>query len=353
MYFPLFFIVISFVAFFAYFLKSKSLVITGFILAFVMSALRYDAGYDYFNYVDILLGDRWYDWRELFNYAFISVSRYYDSTQIYFVLTSFVYCFFICVALNKYGQLNAISLLCFCFFVLSFLTSMGLVRQFVAISIFFYAACFLKDSKKIFFLFLLLCASLFHLSAMFLSILIIFRAFLFRSYNPIFYVAGVVISYFTLDVLFKYILNSVGLYALYFENLTGSAGAKIFAILSIMFFVNLLFVRLAYNDYKRDMSLVFYTNMSYIGVVVYSALLSYGEHLARFSYYFIPFFYLMSSVVFYKCRGYFRLAYSFFLLLILSFSFFGTLYSASLNEERDFLNNYEFYFISLDYGRLM
>nr|BFF40025.1 hypothetical protein BACY1_18300 [Tenacibaculum mesophilum] len=89
-------------------------------------------------------------------------------------------------------------------------------------------------------------------------------------------------------------MSKLGLFVNYFDNNTGLdhvSGKKIFYSMILVFFFVLFYQRMFLNEVKNK-TLIYAQNMSFIGLFLYGTFLQFGEHVARISYYFTPFFYM-------------------------------------------------------------
>lgn len=138
-----------------------------FLLVFIPSAIRYEIGADYLNYKKIYLNIDYYNHMEVgfyyVNYLLNSLGAHY---QWSFVVFAFLY--FIPLFLGYPKRKAWIVHFLFCSFF--YLLSLFYVRSAVAVGFSFLAMNFLLKKKYNHFLFFVVFASLFHMSALFVGI---------------------------------------------------------------------------------------------------------------------------------------------------------------------------------------
>lgn len=308
------------------------------------SGFRYNAGIDYDAYQSLIYSNNPLLRIEPFSAFLLLLARSYNAPWIFFFLTSIIYVLSIFLGLSKFKAFGRLSVFLFTTFTLSYLSSFGFVRQFVASGLVFWGFSFLYHHKRLYYIILVIIASLFHISA------IVFLPFAFVN---IFFRKKIHFSVFLLLIpisflstkLFIAIVSKIGLFTHYFEQFGGNevSGKKIYySLLFIFVIVSFLQQKVAHK--KND--LIYYSqNLTFIGLFIYGAFFSFGEHIARISYYFIPFYFVW---FYYLYRGFFnktiKILFLYFIFSICTFYFFSTLYYAQFSSKGDFLNNYEIIF---------
>lgn len=116
------------------------LVITAF------SSLRFDAGFDYFNYIDIIEGYNDATLEPASKLA-VELARVFNENQLFFFINSLVYVLSLAFGLHNFRALSLISLLLLSFGPLSLLTSFNLVRRYSAIALIFIAFSLFQNKK--------------------------------------------------------------------------------------------------------------------------------------------------------------------------------------------------------------
>lgn len=311
-------------------------------IIFLFSALRYDAGYDYFFYIEMIQGVRPSFMIEPISRFLMSIAKTFSHPQIFFILNSFIYVYFTALALKNFSSLSFISIFLWCFAPLSLLTSFGLVRQYTAMSCIFLALSFFYNKKYTFGFFLSILAILFHKSAIiFISILLISRQ-LKKSYSTLIYIILLSLAYFIVPKIAFYVSDTLGLYQNYFENKSNDNGGKIMFLLIFIFFTNQIIAsinRISSSDFWYS------HNLFFLAIFIYYGLSQFGEHVARVSYYLVPFLYISTHKIYFALTIKKRVIYLSILIAFCTISFLGTLYFSAQNPTRDALNNYQLYFI--------
>lgn len=102
------------------------------------SAVRYNVGYDYVNYLDIIFGHNTYaiayDRLEPLGKFFIDASRYLGYPQLFFILSSIIIIAGVAFWIYKESEDYKLSILIFMGLPMFFWASLSIVRQFMAIS---------------------------------------------------------------------------------------------------------------------------------------------------------------------------------------------------------------------------
>lgn len=140
-----------------------------FLPMFLLSALRYDVGTDYmYTYTPTfieMLTDSSAGYREIgINFIIRFIQLFTTEPQWFFVVTSFIYNFFVFLSIYRYSPNRAFSIL-LCLFSCIYFISLNNVRQSCAAAILLFAFSTITEKKPIPFLALVLLASLFHLSS--------------------------------------------------------------------------------------------------------------------------------------------------------------------------------------------
>ena len=140
-----------------------------FLPLFLLSALRYDVGTDYmFTYTPTfieMLSDSSAGYREVgINFIIRFIQLFTTKPQWFFVVTSFIYNFFIFLSIYRYSPNRAYSIL-LCLFSCVYFMSLNNVRQSCAAAILLFAFSTITEKKPVSFLVYILLASLFHFSS--------------------------------------------------------------------------------------------------------------------------------------------------------------------------------------------
>ena len=330
--------------------NSKNKVILCYVLfiLLIFSALRVNVGFDYWNYVDLIKGVQDSDRIERFSKLFIDISNYLDEPQIFFIINSFLFIFFISFGLKKFNSLNGVSLFVFLTFPLLFLRSLDIVRQYTAMAIVFFASSFLIGDicwkKRIKYIIYSFIGVGFHFPAallVFFNFLFSFdkvRKIIFRVLNSYNFLIFSAIAYLISSYVINYIssLGFEGYYFSYFENLSDNAGLKIFLFYELLI-AALIFItkKLKIESDQQKFSCA----MLFSGGVVYAFLSPYGEHLGRIFAYFLPYFIVCISCVFNRLSGFNKISLRVFLVIIGTASYYYMIYLRVIDESGDKLTN--------------
>lgn len=141
-----------------------------FSVLFVFSAIRFQVGTDYMTYYTVTSGtiditQNNYMLFEPLNVLLIRIGYALDSPYFYFIMAAFLMMMFFYLGIKKHSRDYFLSALCFIGFPMFFLESLNIVRQFVAISIVFYSITYIHERNPFRFLFCILLACMFHITA--------------------------------------------------------------------------------------------------------------------------------------------------------------------------------------------
>ncbi len=140
-----------------------------FLIVFLPSALRYDIGTDYINYLEIY-NEKLFVGAKNEEYAFYLINSFLYNLDAHFQWMFSIFSFiFIYVAFKSYPKKNA-WLLHFLFFSILYFTSFNIIRQTAALSICMLAVFVFFEKRYIYFFVLSIIASTFHKSALFIMI---------------------------------------------------------------------------------------------------------------------------------------------------------------------------------------
>lgn len=307
--------------------------------AFIFSAFRFDAGYDfpvYYLYSAGLIKKEF----EIIPETLVFISEAL-SPQLFFFATAFILIFSVYKLyqlINDKAGCSRVAIFIFLFSPIGFLDSLGNVRQFNSTYIFLYAImlAYLSFYKKTFLFFIV--SSLFHKSTLIFSPIFFISKKLTKNLGYFVYIIVVFFSYFFGPSIIFYASKLLGLYSDYFVLYQSDNGQKTYYILLIFFIWFLINLKIINSNPIR--MLMF--NLFFIGLCFYSAAFPYGMHIARISWSFIAIYpFLIGSIIINKNPLY-RLIFVVFSIAML----FSALFFSMKNENRDFLNNYlPFFFL--------
>lgn len=168
-----------------------------FFILFLFSALRYDVGWDYWNYrIAIEDNDYYnivrYEWLEQ-QLAFLCQKLNFP--QLFFIVNSYLTFLFLYLGINKQSTNYSISYLTYLCIPIFFFSGFAVVRFSLALSVIFWAYSFLLDKKPLHFIFVLIVTFFIHKSSLIALLLIPLYYFpLNRTINIGVFVASLFIS---------------------------------------------------------------------------------------------------------------------------------------------------------------
>lgn len=280
----------------------------GFLLIVFISLLRFDVGWDYAGYYNIVIEDNIYSIRrfEPLSQVFFNIAVFFDSPQLVFILFGMPTYLLIYKTIKKYSLSPRFSLLLyFCFF---YLESFGFIRQALSVSICFWSIRFIFERKFYSFLFYTILACMFHLSA-----IIVLLAYPLYQEIRLFHLVWVIPLLFITRQAFFILLTNLGLYTSYLDELNTMEGGAFIRFFYILLFISLLLLRNRTIS-KRD-HFFFFT----IGLALSFPFL-FGSHLGvrLSSYFFIYYILLIPELIKkIKLRCFYALtAFAFFMLTL-------------------------------------
>lgn len=338
-YYSMFFLLTLAYLFLAKAYHSKIFIYVVLLFALFFSSFRYNAGSDYFSYLDIINTN--YRDVEISNLILMDISNFFNFPQFYFISTSFIYIISIIFALKKINALNYLTIFLFLFFLMSYITSFDIIRQMVATSLLFLSFSYLLNKKNYKSFFLILLAISFHKSAIiFIVAILYYYLFARKEFKLYIYIFLPLIFFLFFDKIVYFISKNLNLYYHYFDVAVSNVGYKSFVIILIFYLILIFFAKI--YSVKERLFWIFF-NMFFLVILLQSALLLYGYHLYRVSYLFGPFVY---PSVWFLYREIPKNIKSIFLIIVFSvclLTYFGLIYVGE-----DSLKGYQFYFLVED-----
>lgn len=314
-----------------------------FTILFLFSALRFDVGYDYSMYYELIEGNiKFFDDQinriEFLPKQLILLSHFIGFYQFFFIITSFLITYFFYKTIKKHSLDKTLSTLIFVCFPLFFFMSLSVVRQYVAISLVFFGYRFIKERKFWSYLFLILLATFIHKSAIIaLPIYFLFGDFLINK-KIILYIY--ILSFFSSEIIAFLITLASERYSIYINEIGGEGGN-----LTLVFFklIGLFLLPIVYNFRdKNDKEFNFYLLSFYLGLFIWASLSKYGHAGIRGGLYYVVFVILLIPKLKNKIVEYKLIRQS---MLIICFLFFFTnLYIGSKHKIKDANLPYQTYF---------
>ena len=329
-----------------------------FIVLFLFAAIRYGIGYDYYSYLSYILHDRddyQYEKMEPFSLILVEIA-YYTHYQSFFALGSLLTLYPVYLICKKYSVNPALSLIVFYLHPLFYLAYLSIVRNGIAISFVFLAFIYLQEKKILKSILFLLCACMFHKSAI-IGVLIypIYYFFNYRYMHLIAYLFSFGLSLLMSRVITQYAsaFELVSIAERYMDK--GAEGGNLMSvIINSMGIINLLLwkkIESCGTDYGK------YLALCNFGVCLWNICLPLNYTMAnRFCLFFftpiiliIPCYNLIFSL---KKRAIIkRLTYLFFILLFCS-HFYINVSSFLKSPDRIGSVPYQTVFFGKDYSNL-
>lgn len=264
--------------------KKKLSIIMNFalVLIFLISAFRYNIGWDYeayYNTIKYGIETNIVSSGEYITIFLVKISQYLNLTNLYFVINSFLCVFLIGKTVRKYSNDFWTSMVFFICFPLFFLNSLSVVRIFSAIAITFYGIKYIKEGNFLKYFIIVLIASLFHKSAV-ISIIFYFIKNVNLSRKKIILLLIFLPSIGKL--INKYIYIYMPRYAEYTNATSIQEGTKaILVFIVIEIFIVLFKERLI----KRNNEINLYHNIYFMGLCIYLMFANQGTMGHRLSLY--------------------------------------------------------------------
>ncbi|WP_394747993.1 EpsG family protein [Spongiimicrobium salis] len=261
-------------------------------LIFLFCALRFDVGFDYAYYFELLTKQAdFYEDKfariEYINQLLIGISQKIGLPQFYFILTSFIIVICTYKTLKRDSKDFVISSLVFLSFPIFFLNSLSIIRQYVAVCIVFYGFKFIKKRKLVPYLAIIGVAFLFHRSAV---IAVVLYWLYHRKIENIYYVIIYFAGLFSSKLAYLVVAYIFPQYLQYLDRRIGTGGDKVLLFFQLIGLVLLLLVnrkKTAYENYN------FYMTSFFVGLFIWSSLSPYGHAGFRGALYFMVFFMLL------------------------------------------------------------
>lgn len=303
-----------------------------YLLIFVLSAFRFDVGWDYITYFNLIEKNiKFYENQllrlEPFNRVLINFSQDIDFTQFYFITTSFIIVYCIYKTLKRHSSDIVISTLLFLSLPIFFFNSLSIIRQFTAVSLLFFAFRFIQARQLFRFLFVLVIATCFHKSA-----LVALPLYFLYGWRPPFYFYPIIFifGFFSSDFLYWMVQHLLPQYLRFLDMSVGVGGDKVLLLFQFLGFLLLFFV----DQLKRQKNEnSFYFLVFFIGLFIWSSLARYGHAGFRGSLYYIVYFLLLAPNILVEFKQ--RKILNELTYVVCFFFFVLTLYLGKINPKKD------------------
>lgn len=268
-----------------------------FLLVFIPSAIRYDIGTDYLNYLRILESGSYVEYR-FKEPIFYFINLFIDSTGLGFQWLFFIFSFiFTFVAFKSYSRKNS-WLLHFLFFSMLWFFSFNGIRQAIALSFCLLALFNYFERRYVWFFVLVVIASFFHQSALLVGLagILAFIPLLFQfkaHIAPLVFIAILAVGFFSINIILFYMeqtLNLLGMtkYASYFHNskhfIPRDFGTGLGVLAKVMFSIYVIFNTKSYLYHNKRYWLLIALIFAYsLGLVLANNIVIFGRMASTFA----------------------------------------------------------------------
>jgi hypothetical protein len=313
-----------------------------FILIFIFCAIRFDVGYDYSMYYELIEGNIKYFTAQINRIEYLPrqlvlFSSFIKFYQFFFIVTSFIITYFFYKSIKENSEDKWLSTLIFVCFPIFFFMSLSVIRQFIAIAIIFYSFKFIKRREFWKYLAVIICCFFIHNSSILaLPIYFIYGNFINKKIIVFIYLLG----FFSSKTLAFLIELSSERYSIYLNEIKGDGGSLILIFFQVL---GLFLLPLVYNFRdKEDKDFNFYLLTYYIGLFIWASLSKFGHAGIRGGLYYMTFTILLIPHLKNKIKEYKIVRNS---IAIICFLFFFTnLYIGSKHKVKDANLPYQTYF---------
>lgn len=302
-------------------------------LIFLLAALRFDVGYDYSFYFQLIEQNLKFIEDQLYRIEYLSrqlilFSTSLKFTQFFFIISSLIIYFLFYKTILDISEDKRLSTILFLCFPLFYFNSLSIVRQFIALSIIFCGVRFIFKKNIILYVAIVFIASQFHSSA-------VFGIFLYFIYNikfkPYLIFLLYIFSFFSSELVGYLVLLFSDKYAIYITEIGGEGGSIILVFVKLIGLIMLPLTVLL--NKHQDKELNFYFLTLYIGIFIWSSLSVYGHAGFRGALYFLIFLILLLPKILNKFKQRVLLKQG---ILILSIILFGlNLYVGTKHKIKD------------------
>lgn len=282
--------------------------VTGLVIASVMGAVRVDVGTDFPAYLsgfNMILGLNlqgfFNDFSDIYEpgiYALAQISVIFgNSPQVFFGLFTLLTILFTYLGIKRY-KIPSIWIALMLYLLVLFPSSFNIMRQMLAVAIFFYASSFIFEKKMFKYLLLICLAALFHKSSIILAPLYFMGRFLkmnteIKTRAAIIMVGGVLFAIIVGPYLISLVLN-LSIFEKYdkYQSVSDASTGTVLIIKTLM----LGLIAVLYKHIRRYPYVAFFMTMSVIELVIALVARS-SVDISRFSTYFSIFPLLLLSYV--------------------------------------------------------
>lgn len=311
-----YYIFIGLILTYGYITRNKFFNYVALLFIILVSGLRYEVGYDYFNYVSFFKGRGTDSMEPLSKLAIFTLSQLFNNPLSMFFFFSLATLSITYISIEKFTTSPRMALMIYLLIPGLYLNSFSILRQSIAISVFFLALYYLFKNEKTKYFVLSMVAILFHYSAVFPFLLIFFgRKWLEKKYTLKFYLIGMLIAFILSYInVSKVLIGLTGKYAVYADLLV-SKTFPLAKVLSLTIISTIIIWGLKHNSEKK---ITFLLNIYLIGVGI-NILFANFIPVTRMGYYFlIAQIILVPNIIFFMKKENLKI-YTVFLFMIYYF----------------------------------
>ena len=222
---------------------------TIFWIMLIFSAIRYNVGWDFPTYTDLIEGrlkDSQFERIEWLSQSIMLLARY-TFTQFYFIINSVIGMVCLYKVCSKLSKDAAFSLFLFLTFSLFYLMTMNIIRNFVAILLVMYACRLLLEKKYWGYVVVIIIATGFHSSAVIGFILpivyyLVFRLRIGKWTNLIFFIVSFFVGKLIIFIIFIFsgnpLLSTIVYYIVNNTEGSGKYYQYVFYLLNLVFILS-------------------------------------------------------------------------------------------------------------------
>lgn len=312
-----------------------------FISIFTMSALRYDVGWDYSEYVGLIESgvDKVNSSRmEPLSKVLLSLGAYLKFYPIVFIFYSFLTLFVVHKMISRFSASHSISWLVYFCMPLFFLASLSTIRQSLSMALVFYSFMYLFNNKIEKYILVVIIASLFHYSALIGILLLLLYKWPFNLlWNYLIIASSFFLDKFVRSLLSILITGSDAIssrYVAFYLDADLPSNTKLQYIYYAFSLINLLFFKklISINANNR-----FYIAISSFGILVYNVFSFEPVTASRLSAFFLMFwvFIISDYPKLFEIESRQVIRFSIYFILLLMFVLYMNIYVAAFESGRN------------------
>lgn len=278
-----YYIIVGSILTFGYIIKNKIFTYIVLLLILLVSGLRYEVGYDWFNYVSFFEGISLDRIEPLFGLTINLLSLISDEPALFFFFYSTLIILVTYVAIRKLTTSHRTALMIYLLIPGLYLNSFSIIRQSIAISLFFLGIYYLFENRKKEYFSLAVVAVLFHYSAIIPFLFVFaFRKWLLKKHlfkhHIIVLIIAFVLSYFNISGI---IISFTGKYSVYAELLLQEI--SLIKVFTLVIFSGIILWAFRNNEDSKNNLLL---NIFQIGIISNVLFYSFAP-VTRIGYYFL------------------------------------------------------------------